>query len=79
MKCQRCGEKMLAHTMSFFNTDTICIPCSDDEKGAPNFQQAREADYAAVHRGDYNFPGLGLAPADRAYLSLRIAARRAAR
>ena len=29
--CDRCGAKIGTRTMSWFNDDTICLPCSDKE------------------------------------------------
>ena len=30
--CDRCGEKLIARIMSWFNNDTICMECSKKEK-----------------------------------------------
>jgi hypothetical protein len=46
--------------MSMFNTQEICLDCSDAERKRPDFEAAREAEAAAVRSGDYNFKGVGL-------------------
>lgn len=58
-QCQRCGKKTSSHTMSWFNTQLICLECSDKERQHPEFFRAVEADHEAMRRGDYNFPGIG--------------------
>lgn len=63
MICDRCGKETLSHTMSYFNTDAICMACDKAERAHPAFGHAREAELEAVKRGDYNFRGVGL-PAD---------------
>lgn len=63
VNCDRCGHVATAFTGSYFNTDTICLPCRDLEEAHPQFEQARQAEMEAVERGDYNFHGIGL-PAD---------------
>jgi hypothetical protein len=73
--CERCGERMTAFITSYFNTDTICIPCSKDEKDAPGFNAAREAETNAVQGGDLNYPGVGLSIEDREFLKVRLRAR----
>jgi hypothetical protein len=30
--CDRCGNGLIARTMSWFTTETICIPCAGDER-----------------------------------------------
>ena len=30
--CDRCGRKLTGRTMSWFNTDTICMKCVEEEK-----------------------------------------------
>jgi hypothetical protein len=62
--CVRCGEDLTdtPHTMSMFNTDTICMYCKRREKNHPQYQEAYDAEVAACKRGDFNFPGLGCPP-----------------
>lgn len=57
--CQRCGKPTIAMIMSMFNTEEICMACSDAERKDPGFEDARAADERAVRCGDYNFPGIG--------------------
>jgi hypothetical protein len=59
MKCQRCQSQTVVHTMSYFNTDLICIPCASNERLHPSFAKAKEAELAAVRSGNLNFAGLG--------------------
>jgi hypothetical protein len=62
--------------MSYFTTEDVCGDCHDEERGAPNYQRARDAEEAACRAGNYNFPGIGLAPEDVAYLAAARARRR---
>ena len=57
--CQRCGENTIVTIMSMFNTQTICLDCSDAEKKDPRYEAARAADEAAIRSGNYNFKGIG--------------------
>lgn len=63
MICQRCGNESLASTGSYFNTDQICLGCSEIEREHPQFEEARRVETEHCARGDFNFPGIGL-PAD---------------
>ena len=63
MKCARCGQETVSQMMSFFNTDMCCSDCLEKEKKHPKYQEARDAELAAVRRGETNFPGIGK-PAD---------------
>jgi hypothetical protein len=45
---------------SWFTLEIICWSCSQKEQEHPKFAEARAADEAAIARGDYNFPGIGL-------------------
>jgi len=49
--------------MSFFCEQLICVPCVLKERAHRQFAEAAKAEEAAVRRGDFNFPGIGL-PAD---------------
>lgn len=57
--CERCGNKVGRHTMSFFNTETICLPCSKRERTHPKFPEARQAEETEIAKENYNFPGIG--------------------
>jgi hypothetical protein len=63
MICERCYTDTLSHTMSTFNTQTICLKCKEKETQHPDYERARDAESAEVRRGNYNFQGVGL-PAD---------------
>lgn len=59
MTCDRCAKATPITIMSMFNTETICLDCKKSEEQRPDYAKAREADEAAVRRGDFNFPGIG--------------------
>lgn len=65
MTCDRCGKETGASIMSMFNTQVICLECKDAERKRPDYQQAREAELAAVRAGHLNYPGIGLSPRPR--------------
>jgi hypothetical protein len=73
--CSRCGSPTNVTIMSKFNEDVLCLLCKQDEKEAPGYQPANEAEVNACKAGDYNFHGVGLSDADRAFLDARVAAR----
>lgn len=58
-KCQRCGVHTLATTVSYFNTDHLCLPCKEAERLHPDFPLAQAVEIAAVKLGNYNFEGIG--------------------
>ena len=60
-KCNRCGASFAnrAHTMSFFNTDMICMNCVQKERKHSRYKEAHDTECEAVRRGNYNFPGIG--------------------
>lgn len=45
--------------MSMFNEDCICMSCKDKERQDPRYKKARDAEAAAVKKGNYNFKGIG--------------------
>jgi len=59
-QCQRCFEDLPVTTMSFFNTQTICMGCKSKEEAHPDYKFAHEAETARTLSGDRNFPGIGL-------------------
>lgn len=67
--CPRCGTSLGSFTQSWFNTEIICIQCQTDEQQAPNYADAKQAEAAAVRRGNYNYPGIGLTEADLTVLA----------
>lgn len=58
-KCQRCGEETSITTMSYFNTQIICMECDEKERAHPDFKKAQEAEIAQVRAGNYNYEGIG--------------------
>jgi hypothetical protein len=60
--CDRCGRETIVLKMSWFNTDNLCLDCQAEEAAHPQYAEARAAEEAAVRRGDFNFPGVGLPP-----------------
>ena len=59
-QCDRCGGSLQGgRTMSMFDTATICLVCKAQERQRPDYQDALDADRAAIRRGDYNFKGIG--------------------
>ena len=75
-RCPRCGAPLTAWSTSYFNTQEICLECCDDEKQAPGYQAAVATEEAEVQRGNYNFQGVGLSDADRAFLAVLLKERR---
>ncbi|MFZ7103015.1 MAG: gamma-glutamylcyclotransferase [Peptococcaceae bacterium] len=57
-KCERCGQNLTAKTMSYFNTDTICLECSEKEKQHPLYEHAVQKDRAEFADGNYYYDGL---------------------
>ena len=76
LTCDRCGQALGAWSTSYFNTDTLCVPCKADEMLAPNYERAVQAEAAACRGGNLNFPGIGLSPEDETFLAARRARRR---
>jgi hypothetical protein len=58
-RCQRCFKPTQITTCSWFNTQTICSACSDEESRHPDIDYAKRVESEACRRGDYNFPGVG--------------------
>ena len=58
-KCDRCGGELRVRQMSRFNTDVLCKKCIEEERQHPDYEKAAEAEFAAVRRGETNFPGIG--------------------
>ena len=57
--CQRCGEKSNVTTMSWFNTDLLCMDCADKETKHPKFQEAKDRENEEVRKGNLNYEGIG--------------------
>ena len=58
-QCDRCNSLVNGHTMSMFNTETICLPCARIEEVHPKYKEALKADLAEIRKGNYNFRGIG--------------------
>ena len=57
--CDRCCSNLDGgRIMSMFNTDCICITCSEKEKQNKNYDKAVEADHMQIRKGNYNFKGI---------------------
>jgi hypothetical protein len=74
--CSRCHASLTICTMSVFNTDAICMACKLDEKQAPGYEAAADAEREACRQGNYNHPGVGLSALDKKYLAAKLAARK---
>ena len=53
-KCHRCGKESVGFIMSMFNTQMICIDCSEEEEKRSDYEKAREADIKAYLNGNKN-------------------------
>jgi len=60
MTCDRCHKQTYIHTMSMFNTDTICMECKTAERKRPDYKAAYDANNEAIRQGNYKFRGIGL-------------------
>lgn len=56
--CIRCGKKTNTHTMSYFNTDEICMDCKKDEKNHVLYEKARKVELEQVRNGNFNYGGV---------------------
>jgi hypothetical protein len=65
MTCDRCGSPVSAFTMSYFNTDNICMECEALEQLHPDYHRAKAAENEQVERGNFNYEGIGLPPGYR--------------
>jgi hypothetical protein len=50
-------------SMSYFNTDVLCMECDEKERAHPKFKEAQAEEEKHVRAGNYNFKGVGK-PAD---------------
>ena len=58
--CDRCGKPLNGcRIMSMYNHDVLCMDSKDKETQRSDYQEAVQADRAAIRNGDYNFPGIG--------------------
>lgn len=57
--CDRCGATLEeGRIMSMFNTDCICIRCSQQEKQDKDYEKAVKADHEEIKKGNYKFKGI---------------------
>lgn len=58
--CTRCDAPHPAVvTMSWFNLDVICMDCSNQEAGHPDFAHAKAVENEQVRKGNLNYEGVG--------------------
>lgn len=63
--CDRCHSQLSGiRTMSKFNTQCICLSCSEKESDMEEYRTAVEADEAEIRRGNFNFKGMGFPKPD---------------
>lgn len=60
MRCQRCDKETDIYIMSWFNTQEICMQCSEKEQKRIDINKAKQADIDACKQGNFNFKGIGL-------------------
>lgn len=60
MLCERCSKETNVVTGSWFNTEMICMDCSEAEKKHPKYEEAKERELEEVKKGNYNYEGIGL-------------------
>ena len=58
MICDRCQTHTNTTTVSYMNTDTLCMTCRTEEQSHPMYAAAKEAELAACKTGNFNYPGL---------------------
>lgn len=57
--CGRCGAKVWATTLSFFDRAELCYLCRLAEEAHPFYAEARRVYEAQMERGNLSFKGLG--------------------
>ena len=57
--CDRCNKELHSFTMSWFNTDNICMDCSKIENNHPDVKFAKEIEGRYVKARDMKYPGIG--------------------
>jgi hypothetical protein len=62
VKCDRCRASLKNVTLSKFNGDIMCDPCTDKEHNHPQFSFAEQI-FLAMSKFDSAFKGIGK-PAD---------------
>lgn len=56
--CVRCESTSNTTTMSFLNTDVICMDCAEEEKKLSVYELAKSEEARQVRNGNLNYPGL---------------------
>ena len=57
--CKRCGSSLdNGRIMSMLNTDCICMACYEKEQDHSYIGEAKQAERAALQRGERNFKGI---------------------
>lgn len=59
-QCARCGDKLTGWSMSYFDSERVCIYCKDVERNHPQHKEAIRREEQAVRNGNFNFSGIGL-------------------
>ena len=59
-RCKRCNKPARVMTMSYFNTQMICMECRDRESKHPLYEHAKRVELQACLQGNLNFGGIGL-------------------
>lgn len=73
--CERCGRETRVFQMSRFTPEMVCVDCIKEEKEAPGYKKAADAEYQEVVKKNYNFPGVGLHPLDLGFVCGRMMLR----
>lgn len=58
-ECDRCKSKVKSYTLSWFNTDYICMNCRIAEEKHPDIELAKATDINELRKGNYNYEGIG--------------------
>jgi len=58
MRCDRCGKQTNCTTMSWLNTQTICMEGDKKEQDHPRYKEAKEREHQEVKKGNRNYKGL---------------------
>lgn len=56
--CHRCSKPSTMYTMSYLNTQLICMDCDDKEKEHPSYKDAKAKELQQVMAGNMNYEGL---------------------
>lgn len=59
MICARCRTEVAVYMVSFFNLDSLCTDCQDEERRHPDYAFAAQAESAQVLAGNFNYAGIG--------------------